>query len=78
MSRDDTLFGVPKLDVSTRPISSLSDETLLNHSINNLIGPKLCTVEHAQTKLVVKTVHALGKLPGYGQNTQRIVIIMFL
>ena len=55
------LFGVPKPDGSTRPILNLSDKTLFNYSINNLIDPKLCTVEYAQTKQVVETVRALGK-----------------
>ena len=55
------LFGVPKPDGSTRPILNLSDKTLFNYSINNLIDPELCTVEYAQTKQVVETVRALGK-----------------
>ena len=55
------LFGVPKPDGSTRPILNLSDKTIFNYSINNLIDPKLCTVEYAQTKQVVETVRALGK-----------------
>ena len=55
------LFGVPKPDGSTRPILNLSDKTLLNYSINNIIDPELCTVEYAQTKQVVETVRALGR-----------------
>ena len=55
------LFGVPKPDGSTRPILNRSDEMKLDHSPNNLIDPKLCTVKHAQTKQVVETVLTLGK-----------------
>ena len=55
------LFGVPKPDGSTRPILNLSDRTIFDYSINNIIDPKLCTVEYAQTKQVVETVRALGK-----------------
>lgn len=40
------LFGVPKPDVSTRPILNVSDETIFNHSINDVINPRLCTREH--------------------------------
>ena len=52
------LFGVPKFDGSTRLILNLSDKTMFNYSINNLIDPKLCTVEHAKKKQVVETVRA--------------------
>ena len=55
------LFGVPKPDGSTRPILNLSDKSIFNYSINNLIDPDLCTVEYAQTRQVVETVRALGK-----------------
>ena len=55
------LFGFPKPDGSTRRILNLSDETMFNHSINNLIDPNLCTVEYAQTKQIVETVLALEK-----------------
>ena len=44
------LFGVPKPDSSTRPILNLSDKKIFHYSINDLIDPKLCTVEYAQTK----------------------------
>ena len=62
------LFGVPKPDGSTRPILNLSDKKIFHYSINDLIDPKLCTVEYAQTKQVVETVRALGKMHGYGQR----------
>ena len=55
------LFGVSKPDGSTLLIVNLFDETKFDYSINNLIDPKLCTVEYAQTKQVVETVWALGK-----------------
>ena len=55
------LFGVPKPDGSTRHIFNLSDKTIFDYSINNLIDPKLCTVEYVQTKQFVETVLALGK-----------------
>ena len=55
------LFGVPKPDGSTRHILNLSDKTTFHYSINNLIDPKVCTVEYAQTKQIVETVRALGK-----------------
>ena len=50
------LFGVPKPDGSTRPILNLSDKKIFHYSINDIIDPKLCTVEYAQTKQVVETV----------------------
>ena len=55
------LFGVPKFDGSTRPILNLFDQTKFNYCINNLMDPKLCMVDYAQTKQVVETVWALGK-----------------
>ena len=55
------LFGVLKPDCFTRPILDLFEKTIFNYSVNNLIDPKLCTVEYAQTKQVIETVHALGK-----------------
>ena len=54
-------FGVPKPDGSTSPIVNLSDKTIFNHSITDLIDQKLCTVEYAPTKQVVETIQALGK-----------------
>ena len=38
------LFGVLKLDGYTRHILNISDETKFNHSINDLMDPKSCTV----------------------------------
>ena len=55
------IFGVPKPDGTTRPILNLSDKKGLGFSINEILNPKLCTVEYAQTKQVVETVRALGK-----------------
>ena len=55
------LFGVPKPDCSTRHILNLSEVTMFNQSVNNLVDAKLCTVEHVQTKQVVERVSALGK-----------------
>ena len=56
------MFGVSKPGCSTRTILDLSDEATSNHSINNVINRlKLCTLEHAKTKHVVETIHALGK-----------------
>ena len=61
-------LDVPKPDGSTRHILNLFDKTVFNHSLNNLIDPKLCSVEHAQTKQVVETGRALKKMPGYRQK----------
>ena len=55
------LFGVPKPDGSTRHMLNLSDKKIFHYSINDIIDPKLCTVEYAQTTQVVETVRALGK-----------------
>ncbi|MCP4911012.1 MAG: hypothetical protein GY907_09930, partial [Bacteroidetes bacterium] len=55
------LFGVPKPDGSTRPILNMSDKSVFNYSVNDLLDPLLCTVEYAQMREVVHIVRALGK-----------------
>ena len=54
------LFGVPKPDGSTRPILNLSDDNLLNYSINDLLDEDWCSVEYIQTHELVQIVSALG------------------
>ena len=44
------VFGVSKLDGSTRPILNLSDKKWLTFSINDLLHTNLWTVEYVQTK----------------------------
>ena len=43
------LFGVRKLDGSTRPILHLSSETKIYYFTNDLMDAIVCTIEYTET-----------------------------
>jgi len=57
--RINPVFGVDKPDGSVRPVVNYS-KTLGEHSLNELLEPKLCTVEYIQRKEIVYTIKQMG------------------